>query len=297
MDKGLRSCTILPLFWIYVIIERWGLGQMAGVRWTWSLGSFRQGAQLWFLGSLNLEHQPRKRRPMPGGIYAAGRRQEIHQLQWCQRWNWETDRPSSWCLGLRSWDLPSILPSHLAIPTPWETAVYLNGLPWRNSKMVVWFLEPRLVVSYWGSNKGIVNDPIILTIYATGAPDLTLIDLPGITRVPVKGSDQKDDVEKATQITLAITENQSDSNYLKLWATNLLQPSTMIQWSSDEGRFDFSWGVWTWIRKPSKYCDIVVCHLHQWRKPFQTLRITERIAYCWSTSSHDHAVEIANSEL
>ena len=48
-----------------------------------------------------------------------------------------------------------------------------------------------------GSNKGIVNDPIILTIYATGAPDLTLIDLPGITRVPVKGSDQKDDVEKA----------------------------------------------------------------------------------------------------
>ena len=61
-----------------------------------------------------------------------------------------------------------------------------------------------------------MNDPIILTIYATGAPDLTLIDLPGITRVPVKGSDQKDDVEKATQITLAITENQSDSNYLKL---------------------------------------------------------------------------------
>ena len=47
--------------------------------------------------------------------------------------------------------------------------------------------------------RGIVNDPIILTIYATGAPDLTLIDLPGITRVPVKGSDQKDDVEKANE--------------------------------------------------------------------------------------------------
>jgi len=27
-------------------------------------------------------------------------------------------------------------------------------------------------------NKGIVNDPIVLTVYATGAPDLTLIDLP-----------------------------------------------------------------------------------------------------------------------
>ena len=50
-----------------------------------------------------------------------------------------------------------------------------------------------------GSNKGIVNDPIILTIYATGAPDLTLIDLPGITRVPVKGSDQREDIEKLTR--------------------------------------------------------------------------------------------------
>ncbi|CAE7230164.1 dnm1l [Symbiodinium sp. CCMP2592] len=50
-----------------------------------------------------------------------------------------------------------------------------------------------------GSNKGIVNDPIILTIYATGAPDLTLIDLPGVTRVPVKGSDQKEDIEKLTK--------------------------------------------------------------------------------------------------
>eukprot|EP00927_Polykrikos_kofoidii_P051247 TRINITY_DN45034_c0_g1_i1.p1 TRINITY_DN45034_c0_g1~~TRINITY_DN45034_c0_g1_i1.p1 ORF type:complete len:813 (+),score=173.26 TRINITY_DN45034_c0_g1_i1:55-2493(+) len=50
-----------------------------------------------------------------------------------------------------------------------------------------------------GSNKGIVNDPIILTIYATGAPDLTLIDLPGVTRVPVKGSDQVEDIEKVTR--------------------------------------------------------------------------------------------------
>eukprot|EP00933_Yihiella_yeosuensis_P036868 TRINITY_DN30680_c0_g1_i1.p1 TRINITY_DN30680_c0_g1~~TRINITY_DN30680_c0_g1_i1.p1 ORF type:complete len:797 (+),score=212.75 TRINITY_DN30680_c0_g1_i1:335-2392(+) len=50
-----------------------------------------------------------------------------------------------------------------------------------------------------GQNKGIVNDPIILTVYATGAPDLTLIDLPGVTRVPVKGSDQTEDIEKTTR--------------------------------------------------------------------------------------------------
>eukprot|EP00932_Pfiesteria_piscicida_P002885 SRR837773.12804.p1 GENE.SRR837773.12804~~SRR837773.12804.p1 ORF type:complete len:806 (+),score=265.56 SRR837773.12804:59-2476(+) len=50
-----------------------------------------------------------------------------------------------------------------------------------------------------GQNKGIVNDPIVLTVYATDAPDLTLVDLPGITRVPVKGSDQTEDIEKLTR--------------------------------------------------------------------------------------------------
>merc|ERR1719221_1532298 len=50
-----------------------------------------------------------------------------------------------------------------------------------------------------GANKGIVNDPIVLTVYATDAPDLTLVDLPGITRVPVKGSDQTEDIEKLTR--------------------------------------------------------------------------------------------------
>jgi dynamin 1-like protein len=40
-----------------------------------------------------------------------------------------------------------------------------------------------------GRNKGIVDDPIILTIYSGTCPDLTLIDLPGITRIPLSGSD------------------------------------------------------------------------------------------------------------
>jgi len=50
-----------------------------------------------------------------------------------------------------------------------------------------------------GSNKGICDDPIVLTIYATDAPDLTMVDLPGITRVPVKGSDQREDIETLTR--------------------------------------------------------------------------------------------------
>ena len=38
-----------------------------------------------------------------------------------------------------------------------------------------------------GNNKGIVDQPIVLNIYSHTCPDLTLIDLPGITRIPIAG--------------------------------------------------------------------------------------------------------------
>ena len=50
-----------------------------------------------------------------------------------------------------------------------------------------------------GDNKGIVDKPIILSIYSKDCPDLTIIDLPGITRVPLEGSDQTKDIEKVTK--------------------------------------------------------------------------------------------------
>ena len=50
-----------------------------------------------------------------------------------------------------------------------------------------------------GKNKGIVDDPIVLSVYSPTCPDLTLIDLPGITRVPVRNSDQRDDIEGITK--------------------------------------------------------------------------------------------------
>jgi len=50
-----------------------------------------------------------------------------------------------------------------------------------------------------GKNKGIVDNPIILNVYSHSCPDLTLIDLPGITRIPLMNSDQKEDVEKITK--------------------------------------------------------------------------------------------------
>lgn len=57
----------------------------------------------------------------------------------------------------------------------------------------------RLTDEVAGQNKGIVDDPITLTVYSTNAPDLTMIDLPGITRVSIKGSDQVEDIERLTR--------------------------------------------------------------------------------------------------
>jgi dynamin 1-like protein len=38
-----------------------------------------------------------------------------------------------------------------------------------------------------GKSKGIVDKPIVLNIYSHTCPDLTLIDLPGITRIAIDG--------------------------------------------------------------------------------------------------------------
>lgn len=50
-----------------------------------------------------------------------------------------------------------------------------------------------------GIKKGIVDKPIILNVYSNTCPDLTLIDLPGITRIPLAGSDQPNDIEFITR--------------------------------------------------------------------------------------------------
>jgi dynamin 1-like protein len=46
-----------------------------------------------------------------------------------------------------------------------------------------------------GKSKNIVDKPIVLTVYSNTCPDLTMIDLPGITRIPMAGSDQPDNIE------------------------------------------------------------------------------------------------------
>lgn len=63
-----------------------------------------------------------------------------------------------------------------------------------------------------GTNKGISNKPISLRIYSPKVLDLTLVDLPGITKVPV--GDQPDDIE--TQIRDMILEFIQKENCLIL---------------------------------------------------------------------------------
>ena len=50
-----------------------------------------------------------------------------------------------------------------------------------------------------GKKKGIVDKPIVLHVYSPTCPDMSLIDLPGITRIPLKDSDQPDNIEEITK--------------------------------------------------------------------------------------------------
>lgn len=49
-----------------------------------------------------------------------------------------------------------------------------------------------------GTKKGIIDDPIVLTMYSNKMPDLSLVDLPGITKIPLKGSDHPENIEEIT---------------------------------------------------------------------------------------------------
>jgi vacuolar protein sorting-associated protein 1 len=50
-----------------------------------------------------------------------------------------------------------------------------------------------------GKSKNIIDKPIVLTVYSNTCPDLTLVDLPGITRIPMQGSDQPENIEQITR--------------------------------------------------------------------------------------------------
>lgn len=63
-----------------------------------------------------------------------------------------------------------------------------------------------------GNNKGICPEPINLKIYSTKVVNLTLVDLPGITKVPV--GDQPEDIE--SQIKELVVKYISNPNSIIL---------------------------------------------------------------------------------
>lgn len=50
-----------------------------------------------------------------------------------------------------------------------------------------------------GTNKSIVDKPIVVHVYSPTCPDLTLVDLPGLTRIPLSGSDQPENIYEITK--------------------------------------------------------------------------------------------------
>lgn len=41
-----------------------------------------------------------------------------------------------------------------------------------------------------GNKKNIIDKPIILDVHSSSCPNLTIIDLPGLTRIPIDGQDK-----------------------------------------------------------------------------------------------------------
>lgn len=69
-----------------------------------------------------------------------------------------------------------------------------------------------------GSNKGICPEPISLKIYSTRVVNLTLIDLPGLTKVPV--GDQPEDIENQIKDLLLKHIENPNSIILAVTAAN-----------------------------------------------------------------------------
>lgn len=70
-----------------------------------------------------------------------------------------------------------------------------NAKPWAEfdelkGKIITDFSQVRVLIdeltdNIAGKKKNIINNPIKLSIYSSTCPDLTIIDLPGITRIPL----------------------------------------------------------------------------------------------------------------
>ena len=85
---------------------------------------------------------------------------------------------------------------HISTGDPW--AVFEE----RKGKKFTDFIKVRetieaLTDEVCGKDKNILDKPIVLNVYSQTCPDLTLVDLPGVTRVPIEG--QPKNIEEITK--------------------------------------------------------------------------------------------------
>lgn len=78
--------------------------------------------------------------------------------------------------------------------TPWAKFDEVPGEKFEDFAKVKEMID-ILTDKICGKSKNIIDKPIVLTIYSHTCPDLTMVDLPGITRIPMAGSDQPDNIE------------------------------------------------------------------------------------------------------
>lgn len=103
----------------------------------------------------------------------------------------------------------------------WATFLHKDGIIYENFDEVRYEIENRTDVLA-GDNKGITHEPIVLKVF-TLSFDLTFVDLPGITKVPV--GDQPEDIDEQIQELILKYVKQPNSIILAVVTANT-DPST-----------------------------------------------------------------------
>ena len=85
---------------------------------------------------------------------------------------------------------------HINSGQPWAVFEERKGVKFTDFVKVRETIE-ALTDEVCKTNKNIIDKPIVLNVYSQTCPDLTLVDLPGVTRVPI--GDQPKNIEQITK--------------------------------------------------------------------------------------------------
>ena len=95
---------------------------------------------------------------------------------------------------------------HINSGEPWAIFEERKGIKFTDFIKVRETIE-ALTDEVCKSNKNIIDKPIVLNVYSQTCPDLTLVDLPGVTRVPI-GDQPKDIMDAGTDARKALMNEE-----------------------------------------------------------------------------------------